>query len=430
MRKIIVALVFCTGLHLATPGVQAQNVSVSFQLFYDELSPYGMWVNNPDYGYVWVPDVGRSFQPYSSDGYWAYTDAGWTWVSNYPWGWAPFHYGRWYYDNFYGYVWIPGNQWGPAWVNWRHCNGYYGWTPLGPGYGYGYATSYTAYTAPAERWIFVRERDFGRTNINNYYVDRSHNTTIINKSTVINNSIVNQTRNENYIAGPSREQVQKVTGKNINALKISDNAKPGMRIESNAVSTYRPKIETGSKEKAMPARVTSQDDARKVIEKNGTPSFTDKNKTVTNPSQENRGRVNNQKLNNNTPQPKSNLKDANDPGRAKYNNAERKVNQNTNDRRLDIRSTSPPSANPARDRVPVQSQPNMDRPAPNRNFSRPDMPPSNRVPVTPQSPTQNRIPLDRPAQPMQRMGPPAGQPQPMRQPTAPQPSRGGKVPIR
>jgi hypothetical protein len=25
-------------------------------------------------------------------------------------------YGRWYFDSFYGWVWIPGRDWGPAWV--------------------------------------------------------------------------------------------------------------------------------------------------------------------------------------------------------------------------------------------------------------------------------------------------------------------------
>jgi hypothetical protein len=41
----------------------AQQVSVSFQLFYDELSPYGMWVDYPNYGYVWIPDGDPGFSP-------------------------------------------------------------------------------------------------------------------------------------------------------------------------------------------------------------------------------------------------------------------------------------------------------------------------------------------------------------------------------
>ena len=42
----------------------AQEVSVNFQVFYDELSPYGEWIDNPTYGYVWVPNAGPDFYPY------------------------------------------------------------------------------------------------------------------------------------------------------------------------------------------------------------------------------------------------------------------------------------------------------------------------------------------------------------------------------
>lgn len=111
----------------------AQQANVSFQVFYDELSPYGQWIDDPNYGYIWIPDAEQDFVPYSSNGYWVLSDYGWTWVSDYDWGWAPFHYGRWDYDNDYGWFWLPDNQWGPAWVTWRRANGYYGWSPMRPG---------------------------------------------------------------------------------------------------------------------------------------------------------------------------------------------------------------------------------------------------------------------------------------------------------
>src|SRR5665647_1119392 len=94
---ISLLLMFNISTCLTIQKASAQ-VSVSFQVFYDELSPYGYWVDNPDYGYVWVPNVAPGFTPYGSNGYWVFTNEGWTWVSNYPWGWAPFHYGRWFYD--------------------------------------------------------------------------------------------------------------------------------------------------------------------------------------------------------------------------------------------------------------------------------------------------------------------------------------------
>ena len=73
---------------------ESQDQDITYQQFYDDLSPYGNWVNYQGYGYVWAP-YEQGFRPYYNNGHWVYTNYGWTWVSGYDWGWAPFHYGRW-----------------------------------------------------------------------------------------------------------------------------------------------------------------------------------------------------------------------------------------------------------------------------------------------------------------------------------------------
>ena len=66
------------------------------------------------YGYVWTPrHMGYQWRPYSN-GHWVMTDFGWTWVAYEPWGAIPFHYGRWGYDDYLGWYWVPGTTWGPA----------------------------------------------------------------------------------------------------------------------------------------------------------------------------------------------------------------------------------------------------------------------------------------------------------------------------
>lgn len=331
MKNLIAGVLICFALSGISLSAKSQYATVSFQVFYDELSPYGQWINDPSYGYVWVPDVGYNFQPYASNGYWAYTNYGWNWVSSYPWGWAPFHYGRWNYDNRYGYVWIPGNQWGPAWVSWRYCDGYYGWTPLGPGYGYGYGVSYTNYNAPAERWIFVRDRDFGRTNINNYYIDRSTNVTIYNKTTVIHNTTQNKDRNEIYIAGPPKADVQKYTGKQVIVNQLADNSKPGLKVQGNKIEVYRPKINNAAGN-ASPAKVSTSKDLKPVMgdkratqSKNGIQPSQGVNNRNTEPS-----RKQNNNFNGNVSQPaKINNNTSAAPGRGAtqpQQNTERKIN--------------------------------------------------------------------------------------------------------
>ena len=98
------------------------------------LAPYGDWVD-VNGNRAWRPAatvVGDDFQPYATAGQWLYSDYGWYFQSEYPWGWAPFHYGRWALDPTYGWVWLPGQTWAPAWVDWRIGGGYIGWAPLPP----------------------------------------------------------------------------------------------------------------------------------------------------------------------------------------------------------------------------------------------------------------------------------------------------------
>lgn len=101
--------------------------------FYNDLSPYGTWVNLDQYGWCWQPTVvtvNTQWRPYCDSGHWVYTDEGWFWSSDYSWGWAPFHYGRWIRHNRVGWVWFPDRVWGPAWVTWRTSGNDCGWAPL------------------------------------------------------------------------------------------------------------------------------------------------------------------------------------------------------------------------------------------------------------------------------------------------------------
>jgi hypothetical protein len=245
LRTVIKFFILFIALNAVTwiaPQKTSAQISISFQVFYDNLSPYGNWVNNSDYGYVWVPRVSRGFTPYGTNGHWVYTRAGWTWYSNYSWGWAPFHYGRWFYDSWYGWVWVPDNEWGPGWVCWRRSAGYYGWAPIGPGISIDIAYS-SGYNLPYDRWRFVRDRDFGRADINNYYVRTTNYTTIINNSTVINNIQVDNSRNVRYYAGPERTEVERSAGKTFTPVAITESSRPGQNLSRGELQIYRPQVQ-------------------------------------------------------------------------------------------------------------------------------------------------------------------------------------------
>jgi hypothetical protein len=255
-------LVLTTSCLVLPRPTEAQQTNATFQIFYDELSPYGQWIDYGTYGYVWIPDVESDFVPYSTDGHWIMTDYGWTWASDYNWGWAAFHYGRWSYTDSFGWFWVPDNEWGPAWVNWRQTEGYYGWSPMEPGvtismsFGGQYNSNY-------DHWMFVRDRDFDRPNINQYYVNGIDHDRIVRNSVVINNTYNDNNRQTTYATGPSRTDIQNATGRRIVPLTVQNNNRPGKEITNGRLQIYRPQIVNNDNgRKAIPTRITNQNELK------------------------------------------------------------------------------------------------------------------------------------------------------------------------
>ncbi len=96
----------------------------------DDLDDHGRWVMVTGIGWSWRPYVSVGWRPYYN-GYWQNRHGCLTWVSYDPWGWGPYHYGRWAYDPGYGWIWVPGYGYSPAWVYWTFGSGFVGWAPAG-----------------------------------------------------------------------------------------------------------------------------------------------------------------------------------------------------------------------------------------------------------------------------------------------------------
>ncbi|MDR3679646.1 MAG: hypothetical protein P4L41_06755 [Flavipsychrobacter sp.] len=218
----------------------AQNQPISTQTFYDDLAPYGQWVEDPQYGYVWVPNVDGNFRPYYTNGYWVMTDYGNTWVSDYPWGWAAFHYGRWTYDDYYGWLWIPGTTWGPAWVSWRQSDSYYGWAPLGPGISVS-ASWGGGYYCPDTWWTFIPPQYIYHHNYYHYWYGPENNRTIINNTTIVNNTYVDNRTHNTYSVGPRASEIERVTSKPVTVYHLqSASAVKGTSVRNGTVTMYHP----------------------------------------------------------------------------------------------------------------------------------------------------------------------------------------------
>ncbi len=269
IKVLVLLLAVCFASAAFPQKSSAQQPNVSFQVFYDELSPYGEWVNYPNWGFVWIPDAGSDFVPYSTDGHWILSDYGWTWASDYSWGWAPFHYGRWDFDHYYGWFWIPGNEWGPAWVSWRRAEGYYGWAPMEPGISLSVSFG-RSYDSHNDHWIFVRDRDIDRGDINNYYISRADHDRIVRRSSVINNTYVDNRRHTTYIAGPARADFQQVAGRQVRPVAIQEYSKPGQEISNGQYRIYRPTVVNNriNEAKPAPAKIVNLKDVKQPSERN------------------------------------------------------------------------------------------------------------------------------------------------------------------
>ena len=245
LKIVALSLVIVLGSSLPNK-TSAQNYNnrgdVSYQTFYDELSPYGQWVDYPNYGYVWVPDSGPDFRPYNTNGHWVWTDDyEWMWVSDYDWGWGPFHYGRWEEDAFYGWFWVPGYEWSPAWVAWRDGGDYYGWAPLRPGINISINFNIGGYSPPYNYWSFAPRRYITSPRIFDYCVDRRQNVTIINYTTIIINNN-HYSSNYGFRSGPGRYEAERYCGR-INPVRFRDSYSPGRtQFRNNELSVYRPNV--------------------------------------------------------------------------------------------------------------------------------------------------------------------------------------------
>jgi hypothetical protein len=226
MKRILLALLTIGFLLPLTPRAHA-DTEVSLDFFYDNLADQGSWIEVGDYGYCFQPNVAvddPSWRPYA-DGYWAYTDAGWTWVSYEDFGWATYHYGRWTNLADYGWVWVPGYEWGPAWVSWRTGGDYVGWAPLPPqgnevvyeGSAITGAVDITFGIGPLY-YNFVDIRYIGEPVLRARLIEPSRNVTIIHNTV----NVTNITYNNSIVVnnGPDLNRVNRFSARPIQHLTL------------------------------------------------------------------------------------------------------------------------------------------------------------------------------------------------------------------
>jgi len=245
MKRILLAV---TMFALVVPALrQAEaRTDVSIDFFYDNLGDGGSWVDVGDYGYCWQPSVAvsnRSWRPYS-DGYWAYTDVGWTWVSYEDFGWATYHYGRWMRLRGRGWVWVPGREWGPAWVSWRTGGDYVGWAPLPPRHAGEYwdESPITArvdidFDIGPAYYNFIDVRYIGEPVLRERIFAADQNVTYVNRTVNVTN--ITYTNSTVYNYGPDYNTVNRYSTRPIQRLSLQRDTNVDLAVSAQSKSLMK-----------------------------------------------------------------------------------------------------------------------------------------------------------------------------------------------
>jgi|GEM_PF-1242335 len=243
--------------------------TVSFQSFYDLLSPLGEWIQVPkdevnadlndgtgegnssiyssnytddDMLFIWKPNVSDAeWKPYTN-GRWEYTTHGWLWMSNEAWGPTAYHYGRWWNSPNRGWVWLPGYVWAPAWVRWRVADEHVGWVPLSPRAKWDIEKGITENTYNSKNndadWVFIEKSGFADDITPSSIISASQNKSLISKSKKITDI---RTENERIVnRGPEISDIEKKTGRSIVKKDLKFTRKPNIgMVGENEITVYK-----------------------------------------------------------------------------------------------------------------------------------------------------------------------------------------------
>jgi len=243
MQSAIASAATASGHSAITVAGGVERPDGKAAMFYDALAPHGDWFRHDRYGWVWRPHVGYGWRPYT-EGLWVYTDLGWTWQSDLEWGWAPFHYGRWAYETNNGWIWVPDDVWGPAWVAWQMGDPWCGWAPLPPLVAWESGPAWDVLIPPF-CWSFVEVGFLPVRNVRAHIVPVARNVTLLHETKNVTRFAFDG-KKQIVSNGVDPKRVERAIGHPLTRLRVeSVTTLPphaGATIQANRLVVFRPDV--------------------------------------------------------------------------------------------------------------------------------------------------------------------------------------------
>ena len=429
-KTLMLAAILASSILVALPAPSARaDVSVSFSYFQGNLTPYGHWVTVGSYGRCWYPaGVPAGWQPYTV-GHWGYGDYGYTWVSADPWGDVTYRYGTWTYAAPYGWVWVPGYTWAPAWVTWSYSPDYIGWAPIPPSFSFAVGGYFGSPVVVSRNWYcFVPKRQFATYDVAAVRVPVRQNSVLLASSRnvtrfPVSNGVVRNTgvplRNIESVAQTRVERVNasqmRVAPARVEATRTSSGSRriavaaPAATAATSVQS--RQQVSASKQREAQPSRperstsastsTSTSNSVRRAPAPRNEPA---RSSTASQPKRQSQPRSQQQSETRQQPSSREQSQAARRPQVSE--SAPARVQQSRVEPRTDAKATSS-SASAARERERARAaEVSQSRPQPSREIA-----PASR----PQSPKQSQVKSQRSAPNTQAKAPAKPKPQPQQQ---------------
>ena len=230
-------------------------LSAKYSAHADDVSfgAFFVWKPAPNLAVGMAAGEPVEYRPYSN-GQWVYTSNGWYFRAASEPEEITHHYGRWVYSPDMGWLWVPGRDWAPAWVDWREEDEYIAWTPIPPSV---YIVNNVIIAPPVyeERFIVVERRYFIEPEVYRYtYKSHKHKVKItewrrMDGIMVVNKTIINK--------GPDYTVIQSVSGRTFEPVVINHvTGKNKIKYSDREYDVYSPEFKKVKKESKVKGPVS------------------------------------------------------------------------------------------------------------------------------------------------------------------------------